>query len=289
MVALMAAPCFAGGWVKVGDQTGVATGNQFSGFSSENQAMTKKQGWGFVGATTGTIGYAQSDGLVSAPNGGFAGSTGIGVVHSDAAAGALLFGKAMYNLKVAGSAYGGSAAVSVLGTDPDPNDNFYGPRQTVAGGSSFGSANYSGEKSGKFCFIGADVLQGNAIGVSGTAAYTARGRIGDTEAYSLAGAVTGSMSGAQVGGEGETQALGAGSVFHQTFAEPKVGTSWAATSGEAHYSYNNNGGNCVIGGGFAATGGYSTVSQTENTASAHTRSVGVAFSTGGNLPANLKK
>ena len=252
------------------DSTGITTGNGYSWAVSSNTADVNGTGIGLVVAKTGTVSFVKSDGFVNQP--GFAVSTGIGTVKSTSMAGGALLGSAHVELMVSGSATGGSAAAAYRGTDEFA---------TWASGGSYGRGEYEGYNSGHFCLIGGKILTGQAIGVSGTVAFAERGRIGDTQAFSIAGIITSSASGAKInGGYGLATAQGEGNVAHQTFAQPKVGDSWAATQGAASYMYNNVGCNNVSGAGFAGTAGSSFVTQTGTTASAHTSSVSFAGSTG---------
>ena len=280
-MALFAGNAFAGDDDFGSDSTWTQTGNQYSGTFSNNTSDGNFRGFGLAAGGTETKGFAASSGDVV--NEGFAASGGIGVVHSESKFGALGLGGGEYDLYVSGGAYGGSEATAFKGN---------GQKSTRATGWSYGEGSFKAGESGKGFLLYGGELNGYAGGVSGTVAFADRGR-NNTTAYSIAGAATGSVSGAYTDAPGgkrcwgpsgwsNTNASGAGSVSHQTYAET-FGGSWAGTNGNASYAYNNNGGNSVIGGGFAATGGFSTVTQTETTVSSHSKSFGIAVSTGGHI------
>ena len=257
---------FGGSWNQR-DFSQAPTGNEFSGIGSENNSNGSFRGYGVAGGLTGTDGKASSDGYVEGI--GVASSFGKGKVNTFSSYGAIGFISGEYDLYTSGVAFGKS------GTLAGPNS------RTWAEGGSFGQGSYNGQKDGRFCVLGLDIITGSAFGKSGTLAGAYQ-----TDGFAAAGAVTGSMSGAKVGGEGNTNALGTGEVSHQTFASQ--GTAWAATQGYASYEYNNNGGNAVIGGGLAATGGFSKVTQTPTSVSVHSRSFGGSFSSGGQLPVQIE-
>jgi len=253
--------------VNVGDSTNAPTGNGYAGSYSNNTASGQFIGWGITAGTTATNGGAFATGPVVAQ--GQAVSGGIGGVVSTSAAGGLGLGQGGFTLRVEGGAYGQSYAEAYKGS---------GTNRTEAWGGGFGEAQYTGYVSARYLFVGGSVLNGYAAGASGTVANADAGR-NATDAWSNANAVTGSISGASQTGNGSATAFGAGEVGHQTYAE-KNGSAWAGTTGNASYTYNNSG----LGAGVAATSGTSNVTQTQQTAFSQSRSVGIAFSTGGTLP-----
>jgi len=270
----LAGNVMAGSSVNVGDNTYAPTGNQYSGTASENTAAANFKGWGLALGGTGTDGKAFSTGYVERIGRGTQVATSFGAadVHSNAWGAGLGFGKGDYDLGVSGAAWAGNDAyASTNGNHP-----------TEAGGGSWAEGSYDASKAGKVCFIGGGSLNGDAKALAGTIAFSERDR-GDFTASAKSGAATGSFANASHDGSGTTIAQGAGSVFHNTLAQPKLTNASASTYGNAGYDFYSTGGNNATGGGFAATKGYSTVTQNPNSSSSHTRSFGMAFSTGGSV------
>ncbi len=261
------------------DQTSVMTGNGYAGFGSYNNASLQFYGFGIGGVTTETEGFALASGKMVAE--GLAYSGGISGVHSNAKAGAIGFGIGKYHLEVHGGAGAGSSAWAY-------KDSF-DPDGTWAGGHGTGRASYDAGKDGRVFFIGGGELNGYAGALSGTIAFADKGEFGDT-VYSTSGAFTANAAGAMTdapyrncgnSGWSHVNANGEGFVQHNTYAS-KNG-SFATTYGEASFAYNNNGRNAVIGGGIAGTVGMSTVTQKENSVTAHSKSSSFAASTGGRI------
>jgi hypothetical protein len=127
--------------------------------------------------------------------------------------------------------------------------------------------------------FGFDRSEGMAETTGGTLVGAANFDIGNTN-VGMAGAVTGSAGKAYAGCHTyDTDVWGQGGVAHSSYASK--GASEAGTSGYANYSYNKDGRHYVTGGGFAATGGISTVTTHNNGAvTAHAMSGSVSSTCG---------